>query len=398
MSHSEAIEKDRSHLEQEIANYLQHISLYSHLVNSAKDTILITDTDGKILNSNPALNKSFRIETDHVIGVELGILFGMPDSAGISWESVSLQATQGGWNGEVVLYHPNIGQIPADCSISAVHDSEGDLLAYSVILRDIRDKKILEEQTRLQKEELEAAYRKLRELDLAKSNFLNLISHELRTPITSILAYSELLKTEGMVEPDEQQQFFDIIHTEGEKLRDMVSKVLAISKMESGQMLFNFSESQVEEMVRAQVAWFRPQAESKGLEMDFEAESDLKAIVFDEENLREAIGQLLDNSIKFSDSGKITVRVGQHGNESLISIADTGKGIEGKDYGNLLEKFSRGDQVNISHHGLGLGLPLSYLIVKAHSVSLSLESNSKQGTTVSIVLPNRPGLESDQTS
>jgi PAS domain S-box-containing protein len=387
VTHSQRVETQRRSLEEEIASYLQQISLYSHLVNSANDAILITDTAGRILNSNRALAAAFGIETDTVLGVEVGILLAMPNGEPGNWESISATARQGGWHGEVALYHPSLGVIPADCSVSAVHDPEQALLAYSVILRDIRERKALEAQTQRQAAELERAYAGLRELDRAKSNFLSLVSHELRTPISSILAYSELLSTEGMVEPEEQAQFVDVIHKETEKLSEMVSKVLAISKMESGQMLFSFAEADLEQLGRTVAAMLRGRAEAKGLRLDVSIPKPLRPALVDEENLREALTQLLDNAIKYTEAGHVRLEVTQTPEASLIRVSDTGKGIGGLEIDALLDKFGRGDPVNIGPHGLGLGLPLCYLIVKAHSGTLSLQGLREQGTEALVTLP-----------
>lgn len=392
-SHSRAVETQRRSLEEEIASYLKQISLYTHLVNSAKDAILITDTVGRILNANRALAQAFGIETDTVIGVDAGILLAMPNGTPGNWESIAADARQGGWHGEVVLYHPSQGAIPADCSISAVHDPEQALLAYSVILRDIRQRKELEARTQQQAAELERAYSKLRELDRAKSNFLSMVSHELRTPISSVLAYSELLGTEGMVEPEDQAQFIEVIHKEAEKLTEMVNKVLAISKMESGEMLFDFAEADLEEPVRGVAAMLRSRAEAKQLRLDVSVPKPLRPVVFDDENLREALSQLLDNAIKYTQTGSVGIEVTQHDGVSSIRVTDTGPGLSDLDLDHLLDKFGRGDPVNIGAHGLGLGLPLCYLIVQAHSGTLSLQNLREQGTEAIITLPMQPGGE-----
>jgi PAS domain S-box-containing protein len=395
VSHSAGLERQRHNLENEIARYLQQISLFSHLVGSANDSILVTDTAGRILNANPSLSRIFGIETDHIIGVEVSILLGMPDGRPGNWEDISTQARSGGWQGEVVIFHPQLGRIPADCSISSVHDTDQGLLAYSIFLRDIRERKALEEQTRRQQAELEEAYRKLQELDRAKSNFLSLVSHELRTPLTSILAYAEVLNTKDMVDEQDRPTFIDVIHKEAEKLSEMVAKVLAISKIESGEMPFNFAEHRLEEVVHEQVTMVKDRAEAKHIAIECDFTLPLCPMVFDKDNLSEALLQVLDNAIQYSDGGVIRVELRQAEHRAQITIADDGVGMEDGAIAQVLEKFGRGEAVNIGSHGLGLGLPLCYLIVKAHSGQFKLESAKGQGTTVSILLPLRPAPDSD---
>lgn len=378
--HSQSVELEREDMRREIALYLDQINLFSHLVNSAKDAIIITDTAGRVLNANPALAVAFGVDTTAVVGVEIGILFGLPDGSPGNWEVMVRTADGPGWNGEVVIFHPRKGQIPADCSVSAVRGDGKEVLAYSVILRDIRERKALEDQARDQSRQLEDAYRRFQELDLAKRNFLNLISHELRTPLTTIQAYTELMTTEGMVDSvEEQQEFIGIIHTETQKLTHMVKKVLAIAKLESGEMMFNFSEHDLDDLVRTTVAMLRPSAEIKGLVLNFSAQPDMKPLLCDEESLKEAVQQLVENAIRFSETGKIEVRVESDNGQALIRVRDEGMGIVGKDFHQLLEMFGRGDPNNVGVHGLGLGLPLCYLIVTAHQGALDLQSNESGG-------------------
>lgn len=387
VSQTQGLEKERFNLEQDIAQYLEKISLYTHLVNSAKDTIIITDTNGRILNANYSLNEDFGVETNQIVGKEITELLKWKKGKSVPWAEIVAAAKKSGWNQEVTLVHPSGVEIPADCSISVVQDNERNFLAASVILRNIAVRKALEAETHRQRLQLEEAYRQNQEMDRVKSNFLNMVSHELRTPISNILAYSEMLTMEDMVEPEDRPGFIQIIHDEAGKLAEMVKKVLAIAKLESGQMFFNFAENNLEEMVRNLVVKMRPMAEEKKLTIGFTCQEAMAPVVFDEENLGEALEQVLDNAVRYTEQGKIEVEVRQKGGKSLIRIQDTGKGIGKGEIGEVLEKFGRGDQVNIGSHGLGLGLPLSYMIIKAHAGEMSLESAPEGGTVVSIKLP-----------
>ena len=387
VTQTRGLQRERVGLEQEIAQYLEQISLYTHLVNSAKDTIIITDTNGHILNANKSLHQDFGIETDKVVGKEITELLDWKNGGNVSWSEIVATAKKGGWNQEVTLVHSSGVEIPADCSISVVQDNERNFLAASVILRNIAVRKALEAETHRQRLQLEEAYRQIQVMDRVKSNFLNMVSHELRTPISNILAYSEMLTMEDMVEPEDRPGFLQIIHDEAGKLAEMVNKVMAIAKLESGQMFFNFAENRLEEVVRNLVVKMRPKAEEKNLKIDFTCQEGMAPVVFDEENLGEAVEQVLDNAVRYTEHGKIQVEVRQNEGKSVIRIQDTGKGIGKGEIGEVLEKFGRGDQVNIGTHGLGLGLPLSYMIVKAHAGEMNLESVPEGGTVVSIKLP-----------
>ena len=387
VTQTQGLEQERFSLEQEIAQYLEQISLYTHLVNSAKDTIIITDTNGRILNANNSLNEDFGVDTNQIVGKEITELLDWKNGGQEPWFEIVATAKKGGWHKEVTLVHPTGVEIPADCSISVVQDNERNFLAASVILRNIAMRKVLEAETQRQRAQLEEAYLQIQVMDRVKSNFLNMVSHELRTPISNILAYSEMLTMEGMVDPEDRPGFINIIHDEAGKLTEMVKKVLAIAKLESGQMFFNFAENRLEEVVRNLVVKMRPKAEEKNLKIEFACQEAMAPVVFDEENLGEAVEQVLDNAVRYTEHGKIEVEVRQNEGKSLIRVQDTGKGIGKGEIGEVLEKFGRGDQVNIGTHGLGLGLPLCYMIIKAHAGEMNLESLPEGGTVVSIKLP-----------
>lgn len=389
-SRSREAEQTAGELQEQIAEYLRDISLYTHLVNSAGDAIIVADVDGRVLTANAALREAFGLEPTEAAGRRLSELLGLDASDGHGWETMARAAREGGWRGELLVHAGAGAPTPAECAVSVVDDPRSGHLAYSAILRNIRVRKAQQEQILQQSRELEQAYRELQSLERAKSNFLTLVSHQLRTPITAIMAYAETLSMEGMVEPEEQGEFIRVIHQEAEKLGEMVNKVLAISKMESGQMLFQFGPADLPAVVHSQVAALRPRAEEKGLALVLDEETMEGPVICDEAQVTEAVRQILDNAIRYTDTGEVRVVVRQTKDEALIRIADTGKGIEGNEVETLLDTFSRGDAIDPRGYGLGLGLPLSYLIVKAHSGRLRLEGNPGRGTTVSIEIPVRP--------
>ncbi len=377
---------DRARLYEEA---LQQIRLYSHLVDGASDAIVIAGLDGRMQHANAAVETVFGLDTGQAEGQPVGELVLWPDTLPGGWGEAADQATQGGWHGEVRVARKEGSPIPADCTISLVQDSSGEHIAYSVMLRDIRQRKDYEQRILAQSQELERANQSMRELDRLKGNFLTLVSHELRTPITSILAYSETL-AQGMVDPQDQGEFISIVHQEAVKLSKMVDKVLAITKMESGQMLFRFQFGDLAAVVEEKVAMMRSRAVAKGLALAFQAPDNPTPSAFDAERIGEAVEQLLDNAIKFTDRGAITARLSQDGKESLLHVQDTGKGIPGDHIATLWGKFERVEDLEHHTHGLGLGLPLCYLIAMAHSGQLRIASQPGQGTTVSLILPHMP--------
>ncbi|HEX7927134.1 MAG TPA: histidine kinase dimerization/phospho-acceptor domain-containing protein, partial [bacterium] len=264
----QVIEQRRAGLEVQLVRNLQQIRLYSHLVNGASDAIVIANPKGRVQQANAAMETNFGLNTHRLEGLPVEELIAWPADLDGGWAFVTRAADAGGWHGEVGVLVAGQGPIPADCTVSLVQDSSGEQMAYSVMLRDIRQRKDYEQRLLAQSQELERAYKSLRELDRLKGNFLTLVSHELRTPITAILAYAETL-VRGMVDPPDVAEFMNIIHQEAQKLSTMVDKVLAITKMESGQMLFRFQFGDLGRVLEEKVAMMRSRATAKGLTLTY---------------------------------------------------------------------------------------------------------------------------------
>jgi PAS domain S-box-containing protein len=386
----DAAEQIKADLETELMRHLQRIRLFSHLVEGAMDAIVIVDPSGRVREANAALGTVFGIAAAEAEDQALDSLVLWPPSLPGGWAEAARRAERGGWSAEVAVRGPGGEAIPADCSVSLVRESRGEPLAYSVMLRDIRERKRYEQRILEQSGQLEQANRALREMDRLKGNFLTLVSHELRTPITAILAFAETM-TQGMVAPEEHGDFIRTIHQEAVKLSDMVNKVLAITKMESGQMMFSFSEGDLRNPALQAVAMMRSQAEAKGLALIYTPPPDPVPGVYDPDRINEALKQLLDNALRYTSQGSVTVSLAREEKQSLLIVEDTGKGMDSRHVANLSRKFDRLEDVEHHSSGLGLGLPLCYLIAKAHGGDLRIESTPGRGTKVSLVLPAAAG-------
>jgi PAS domain S-box-containing protein len=391
LSRTLVVEEQLMGLEGQVARNLRQIQLYSHLVDGAMDAIVVVDLGGDVLQANPAMEQSFGLGPLAIGGRPLQGLIAWP--APLTWEEIARRADAGGWQGEVLLTPPGQPRIPADCVVSLVQEGSGERLGYSVILRDLRQRKAHEDEILRQRRELERAYQAQQELERLKSHFLTLVSHELRTPITSIQAYAESLER-GLVDAEEQGEFIRTIHAEAQRLGGIVDKVLAITKLESGQMYLKFQPGILADIVGARVSMLKPRAAAKGLELAYGVESDRRETLFDADLLGEVVTQLVDNAIKFTARGAIRVSYETDDVCSHVCVQDTGQGFAAEQMGAPPSKFQRGPQDVGQNYGLGLGLPLCYLILKAHSGELKIESTPGQGSSVSLTVPHEAGASS----
>jgi signal transduction histidine kinase len=251
--------------------------------------------------------------------------------------------------------------------------------------------------TRLQREikaatkKLIFTNKKLRKMDKVKSEFISIASHQLRTPLTSIKGFASLL-LEGSYGKlsSEKKDVLKKIYTSNERLIALVENLLNISRIEQGRMEYDFQKADLKSSVRDVVREMKFQAKKKKLILKFKNLSKkIPLIKIDRDKITEAVETLIDNSIKYTEKGSITVSLEKKGKFVRIAISDTGIGINPNEILKLFEKFSRGKDVHKFHtEGNGLGLFIARKLVEAHGGRVWAESPGEgKGSTFFIELP-----------
>lgn len=230
-----------------------------------------------------------------------------------------------------------------------------------------------------------------KELRLAKlkSDFVSTVSHEFRTPLTSIRYLAELLQRGRVKEESKKQQYYESITHESERLSRLIENILDFSKIEAGMKEYEFAETDVAEMCRHVVSRFQEQVAPQEFTIESEISEELPKIFADREALSRALFNLLDNAVKYSgDNRKIKFRAWSDQRNICLKVEDQGIGISKDDQDKVFEKFYRsGDIQNSNIKGSGIGLTLVFHIVKAHGGRVLLESELGKGTEVTIQLP-----------
>jgi signal transduction histidine kinase len=235
--------------------------------------------------------------------------------------------------------------------------------------------------------DLAIVHQELLSLDEAKTNFLANVSHELRTPLTSIRAFSELLQSYPDNE-ETQQEFLQIITSESERLTRLVNDVLDVTKIESGQMDFRDELIDVAALLDQCGRTFGPVVEQAGLRFQHHVPRDLARVRGDHDRLQQVVHNLLNNAMKFTVRGTITLRASVTADELRISVSDTGIGIAPADQARVFEKFQQvGDTLTGKPKGTGLGLTICRDIVAHHGGRLGVDSQVGHGSTFTISLP-----------
>lgn len=239
--------------------------------------------------------------------------------------------------------------------------------------------------------ELKTAYEKLEVLDRMKSDFISTVSHEIRTPITSIKAFVELLLIKPDMREERQKKLLDTINSETDRLARLVGDLLDLSRIESGVMNWRDQDIVLEGVVRTAIAGILPLAQKKGICVEEQVEDVLAVVRVDRDRIMQVVTNLLSNAMKFTPAGgRITVAMARADSPPgiAVSVADTGCGVPARDLGMIFEKFQRsGDMLTSTVEGAGLGLAICRQIVQHYGGRIWAASEEGRGSIFTFVIP-----------
>jgi signal transduction histidine kinase len=238
--------------------------------------------------------------------------------------------------------------------------------------------------------QLEQDVMKLTEMNHMKDTFLSTASHELKTPLTSVIAYAELLdENAGQLAPEQRGEFLRRLRAEAERLLGLIDDILDVTRLESGKLTLKRARVALVEVAAAAIETSRSMAQKRGIEIDAQLAADLPVVPIDEVKMRQVIVNLLVNAIKFSPAkSRITVRVAREPKFLLLEVSDRGPGIAPEDATHIFELFGQGvanqEQKDV---GVGIGLHLVKRITELHGGHVGLNSLVGEGSTFWVRLP-----------
>ncbi len=225
---------------------------------------------------------------------------------------------------------------------------------------------------RLTADKLQRAKEAAEQANDAKSRYVTRMSHELRSPLNSILGYAQLLQKDRAI-PSARRDAVGVIHRSGEHLLGLIDGLLDIARIEAGKLQLDQREVRLPQFIEQIAQMFRLQAEDKGLKFRVHIDGRLPAVVHtDERRLRQILINLLSNAVKFTDIGGVTLRVRCRGELAHFEIEDTGIGIAAQDLERVFLPFERAHRRGDS--GTGLGLTISHMLVKLMGGQLTVKS------------------------
>jgi len=227
----------------------------------------------------------------------------------------------------------------------------------------------------------------------SQRDFVANVSHELKTPLTSIQGFAQAILDDTADTPEARKQAAQIIYTESARMHRMALDLLDLARLEAGTADLKMSAVDVGALLRGIVEKFTPQAAKAGVNFQVNVPDNLPVLTADGDRLAQVFTNLVDNALKFTPAnGQVTLSAKKAGAEMELSVADTGMGVESEALPRLFDRFYQADSSRAGgeKHGAGLGLAIVQEIVQAHGGKIGVRSQVGHGTTFTIQLPLAP--------
>ncbi len=368
------------------------------VAQTASDAIVTVDTQGNIVFLNDAAINMFGYSSGELVGKSINDLIS--ERIDMLYKKTSrIDNTPGsaGKTVEISGYRKNGGIFSLELSAAGWKIAGKNF--FTAIMRDITERKRAEEELKKYRDHLEelvgnrtAELEKAKEMaeaaNQSKSVFLANMSHELRTPLNSIIGFSNLMKR-GYDE-EEYDRNLNIISSSGEHLLKLINDILDLAKIESGRIKFDFKPILIHHILMTCINVIMPQAQNKGIKIEYSAESEKLRVYGDEKWLRQIFLNLIVNAVKFTNNGgSVSIVTTEKNGTFIAKIIDTGIGIDQKDQEYIFEKFSQVKPKSLERgtEGTGLGLAITKKLVEAHSGEIFVESKIGEGSVFTVLLP-----------
>lgn len=340
------------------------------ILNSIGDGLLVTDTGGLIRKMNPAAERLLGIESHKVLRRPLEHLFG---ELGLAPElATALAVRSGSTPVEWTLPQQQGHELQLQARSAPVQSNIGQPGGAITILRDVTRE---------------------REAERLKSEFISTAAHELNTPLTSILGFSELLLEEKNLTPEQRRDCLSTIYAKGEALSRIVDDLLNLSRIEAGKILVvEKTPCDITGLVSAIVGQYR--VKSTKHRFDLQLPDETLILPADQGKIVQVMENLLSNAVKYSPKGgTIDLEAAVAGDFYRLKISDPGIGMTAEQVERIFDKFYRADATNTAVEGLGLGMSIARNIVEAHGGTIQVVSQPGEGTQVTFSLKLAPAAE-----
>ncbi len=361
---SETLNAMAQELQKTLSKITEQRNELGAVLSSMAEGVLAMDMEERILGMNHAASVIFECDPKQVQGRTIQEVIRHPELQRLVTEALAREEAV---ERDVVLYLKEERVLNGHATI--LQDGEGNRVGVLVVLNDIT---------------------RLRKLENIRKEFVANVSHEIRTPITAIKGFVETLRDGAMQNPQDGERFLGIIQNHVLRLEALVEDLLSLSRIEeeTEREEIVLEEKPLKEVLAGALQLCQVKAEPKQIRMELSCSEEVAAKI-NASLLEQAVVNLLDNAINYSEAGKsIWVRVDVSPQEVLIRVRDEGCGIEKQHLERLFERFYRVDKARSRKlGGTGLGLAIAKHIMEAHGGRVSVESQPGRGSTFTLHLP-----------
>lgn len=357
------------------------IRLLANAMKSISECVSITDMDDRIVFVNEAFLKTYGYAMDELIGSEINLIRSQTNHEELT-KQILPSTMRGKWEGELINRRKNGEEFPVRLSTSVIHDTNGVPIALIGVASDITERKKSEKIIQNQNQELI-------ELNATKDKFFSIIAHDLKNPLSTLLAGTELLlKNFRNIQADKTETILKNLNSNTQQTFKLLENLLDWARNQQNRMEFNPEVIDIGEVANQIVAFLGPTAASKNITLLQEITQPSVAIA-DAYMVNAILRNLISNAIKFTrPEGEIIIKASEDGRELKISVADNGVGIDKE----IVEKLFRIDTAasklgTSGEKGTGLGLLLCKEFVDKHGGAIGVESEVGKGSTFFFTLP-----------
>ncbi len=376
----EALQLHADSLAEEVANrtseLIEEKDRTQAILDSAGEGIFFTDAVGTILYTNPAMARLSGYETDAHIGKTLDLWQAEgkdSDKYRELWEAIY---DGKGWGGELQLRCEDGSLKTVNLTIAPIQSQDGYLTGFVGVQSDIS---------------------KLKEVDRLKSDIISSVSHEMKTPLTTIRTYIVLLE-KGKKE--KRELYFSILNREADRLTTIIEDLLDLSSLDAGEIKSSPQPINTMKVVDEVITSSMTRAESKHIELAWQENGDLPRVIADSNQLEQILSNLVINAINYTpEGGHVILNAGQgqlNGDPAVwLQVSDTGPGIDEDEMPYLFDRFYRGQAAkNSGAPGTGLGLTICKELLERNGGEIEVKNHPKGGATFTVWLPIETSKES----
>jgi PAS domain S-box-containing protein len=369
---------------------------YRLLVDSAQDyAMFFLDTNNCIVDWNIGAERITGFRESEILGESGAIIFTPEDvAAGAHEQELSKARTEGRAENERWHVRKDGGLFWGSGIVMPLRDGSGSLIGYAKVMRDFTERRCAQEERDELLEREQKARAEAEAANSARDKFIGVISHELRSPLQTILGWVDLL-CRGKLDSETQNRAIETIQRNAALQNRLINDLLDITRIEAGTLLLNVAPVDLRSVVEAVINNVSPMADEKGVRLQTKVALDMEPIPGDAERLQQIVTNLVNNAVKFTPTGgQVEVRVGHSHAEAILEVVDSGIGISPDFLPHIFEAYTQaGTPSHNQQGGLGLGLSIVQELVRLHGGRIEVDSQGTgKGATFTVRLPRaEPG-------